>query len=164
MAETIALIVILILAALVLIVVEICTPTFGLLSIVAVGLIAWAVYLCYGLNRIAGIATTVAVILLLPVFIVAAVKIIPKTALGSKLALRREPVPPGGATPQADKLEALVGRETTTETLLRPSGMIRIDGRRITARAESGVIARGTRVKIISAKGNYVIVRKAEES
>ena len=135
-----------------------------MLSVVAVGLIAWAIYLCYGLNRVAGIATTVAVILLLPVFVVAAVKILPKTSLGGKLALRREPVNPGEATPGADQLEALVGQETTAETLLRPSGMIRVQGRRITAHAESGLIPKGTRVKIVGAAGNYVIVRKAEES
>ena len=164
MVETIILIVILILAALALIVVEICTPTFGLLSVVAVGLVAWAVYLCYGLNRVAGIATTVAVVLLLPVFIVLAVKILPKTPLGGKLALRREPVAPGEATPDADQLKSLVGRETTAETPLRPSGMIRIEGRRIAAHAESGLIPKGTPVKVIGAAGNHVIVRKAEDS
>ena len=154
--------VILILAA-VLIVVEICTPTFGTLMAVAIGLVAWAVYLCYTINPVLGIIAAGAAVIILPVYIYFAAKKIPNTALGRVLALHRDKAEPGQGVPEADTLEHLVGRVTTAESVLRPSGIIHIDDKRIVAQAEGGMIEKGTKVKIIRASGTDVIVRKITE-
>ena len=160
--ETILLIVVLIVAAMALIVAEICTPTFGLLAVLAVAGVGWALYLCYTIDPVVGIVATVVVVVLLPAFAIAAVKIIPKTPLGRRLALRREPTPPGQGTPEAEDLGRFVGRRTTAETILRPSGTVRVDGHRIVAQAESGMIEKGRTVKIIRAAGTHVVVREVE--
>jgi len=162
MTGTLLLIIVLLLAAMALIVVEICTPFFGLLGVAAVGCVCWAVYLAYTINGVFGLVMTVAGVVGLPVYIVAAVKVLPKTPLGDRLHLGREKVPVGEGTPEAEDLSRLVGRKTTAETVLRPSGAIRIDGRRIVAQAESGMIEKGAEVKIIRAAGNRVIVRSIE--
>ncbi len=161
MTGMIFLIVVLLLAAMALIVVELCTPTFGLLGVVALGCILWALWLCYGINQILGLVMTAVLIVGLPAYIIATVKILPKTPLGNRLHLRNRRAKPGQGTPEADKLASLVGRTTTTETTLRPSGTIRIDGQRIIAHAESGMIEKGQTVTILRAGGNFVIVRKA---
>jgi len=162
MAQTILLIIVLILAALALIVAEICTPMFGLLAALALGCAATAVYLCWTIHPWLGVFGIVAAAVGLPVFAVAAVKILPRTVLGRRLALKRDRAAPGEGTPEANELQKLIGRETTARTVLRPAGTVRIDGRRIIAQAESGMIEKGATVKIIRAEGNRVIVRKAD--
>jgi len=162
MLADILLIIVLVLAAMALIVTEICTPTFGLLGLVAIGALAWAVYICWTISEVLGIVAAIVAVVCTPIFIVIAVKIIPKTPLGRRLALRRARAVPGGGTPEAEDLQRLVGRETTAETLLRPSGTIRIDGRRLVAQSESGLIEKGAAVRIIQAAGTHVIVRKVE--
>jgi len=162
MTGTLLLIIVLLLAATLLIIVEICTPFFGLLGVAAVGCVCWAVYLAYTIDGVFGLVMTVAGVIGLPVYIVAAVKLLPKTGLGRRLHLGREKVPAGEGTPEAQDLSGLVGRKTTAETVLRPSGAIRIDGKRIVAQAESGMIEKGANVKIIRAAGNRVIVRAVE--
>jgi membrane-bound serine protease (ClpP class) len=56
----------------------------------------------------------------------------------------------------------LLGREGVAETLLRPSGAVRIDDRRIIASAESGLIEKGTAVKVVRVTGNDVVVRRID--
>ena len=162
LAETVLLIVALIVVAMILIVVEICTPTFGVLAVAAIAAVAGAVYLCYSLDPVAGVVAGVAAAFLMPAYAIAAVKILPKTSLGRKIGLRREAVAAGEGTPEAGDLGRFVGRVTTAETLLRPSGFVRIDGKRIVAEAETGLIEKGGQVKVIRAGGSSVIVRKVE--
>lgn len=58
-------------------------------------------------------------------------------------------------------LDALVGREGAADTDLRPAGFIRIEGRRLDAVAESGLIEAGTPVRIVSAAEAILRVRAA---
>lgn len=161
-AETVLLILALVVAAMLLIVVEICTPTFGLLGVLAIAAVGWAVYLCYTLNTVAGMAATIAAIILMPAYTVVAVKVLPKTVIGRKIGLRRRAVAAGEGTPEAEGLGRYVGRVIKAETLLRPSGFVRIDGKRVVAEAESGLIEKGQSVKVVRAGGASVTVRKVE--
>ena len=163
MGGTILLIVVLLLIAMILIVMEVCTPMFGLIGLLALGCVGWAVYLGYTINGFFGLVMTVASLVALPIYIVATVKILPKTSLGHLLHLGKTRTPPGEGTPEADMLSQLVGRTTTAETILRPSGMIRIDGNRIVAQAESGMIEKGENVEVIRATGMGVIVRQVKK-
>ena len=156
----IILIIVLVIAAMALIVAEICTPMFGLLGVVAVGCICWAVYICYTFNGIVGIIATIVAGLGLPAFLFVAAKVLPKTPLGGRLWLGRKKAAPGEGTPEAQELSQYVGREATTETVLRPSGTIRIDGKRVVAQAESAMIASGAKVKVLRATGMGVVVRE----
>ena len=55
--------------------------------------------------------------------------------------------------------EELLGQAGTAETDLRPSGKARIDGRKRDVLAESGLIERGTAVKVVKVEGSRVVVR-----
>ena len=159
---TILLIAVLVLIAMALVIVEICTPTIGVVASLALVALAWAIYLAWMANPLAGLVMLIAAMVVTPVYVVAAVKFLPRTRFGRRLYLTRDEAAPGEGTPESSELDALVGRETTAETTLRPSGTLRIDGRRIVAQAESGMIDRGSAVRIIRAAGNRVIVRKVE--
>ena len=162
MVQTILLIVILILFALAMIVFEIFTPTFGLLAVVAVGALTLSVYFAFSLSSTFGVILVCIEVLGMPVYVYWALKVIPNTKLGMRLALKRERSKPGEGTPEADGLAALVGAETTADTILRPSGTIHVNGRRIVAQAESDFIDKGAKVKVVRAAGTHVIVRLIE--
>jgi membrane-bound serine protease (ClpP class) len=164
MAGTILLIVALLIAALLLFAAEVCTPMFGLLAGAALACLAGMVYLFFRIDQTLGIAVIVLLIFALPAYLWAMVKYLPQTAIGRTLQLRVQKKKAGEGIPDAGAQESLVGRTAVTETILRPSGAIRVDGKRIIATAETGFIARGATVKIIKAAGTNVIVRAAHES
>ena len=163
MIGTLAMIVLLLLATMALIVIEIYTPFFGLLAAMSVASTGAAIYLAWNIHQLFGLVVGAACLIGLPIYIVAAVKYIPNTKMGRKLHLGKDLTPPGEATPEAESLSRLVGRQTTAETPLRPSGAISIDGRRIVAQAESGMIGKGEQVRVVRAEGNRVVVQRVPQ-
>lgn len=59
-------------------------------------------------------------------------------------------------------LESMVGRIGVTETDLRPVGRIRFDGALHDGQARSGFVAGGTRVEVVAADGNRLVVKPVE--
>ena len=163
MAGAIALIFVLILAAMILLMLEVLTPTFGVLGALALGGMGYAVYLAFTqLSPAVGWVLTIVLIVCLPFYLILLVKWLPHTPLGRRVFLRKVRAQEGEGTPEAEKLEALVGKTGTTETVLRPSGAVRIDKQRVIALAESGMIEKGRKVKVIEAAGTNVVVRDIE--
>ncbi len=160
MVETIFLIAVLLAVAMLLVVVEVCTPTFGVLGLVALCATIWAGYLFYTLSPVAGWISTAVLIVAAPIYVASMIKLMPRTALGRWLILKGVESPRGESTPEAGPLKSLVGVVVEAETVLRPSGTIRVDGRRIVAQAEGGMVRRGEKVKIVRTAGNYVVVRR----
>lgn len=158
----IALIVALVIAGLVLLMLEILTPSFGLLAASAVAALCGAVWVCYTVDSRLAVVVLVVLLVGVPCYLVFMVRWLPTTALGQHLFLRRARHSEGEGVPDADELAAIVGRTGTAETLLRPSGAIRVDGKRIIALSESGIITKGQPVKVVRAGGSNVIVRKAD--
>jgi len=159
---TISLIVALIVAGLVLLMLEILTPSFGLLAATAVAALCGGVWICYGYSPTLGTVVLVALIVGVPMYLAFMVRWLPNTALGQRLFLKRATHAEGEGVPDANELAQLVGKTGTAETLLRPSGAIRVDGKRFVALSESGIISRGQAVKVVRAGGANVIVRKAD--
>jgi membrane-bound ClpP family serine protease len=159
MVGEILLIVVLTAASALFLIAEICTPIFGLLTVLSIGCLVGAVAFCFHLSQVAGIVAVVAALIGYPIFVIVAVRVIPRTGLGRRLVLSRGQAPPGDATPEAQGLRSLLGHEGVAETLMRPGGAIRVDGRRVIASAESGVILKGTAVKVVRVEGNNVVVR-----
>ena len=160
---TILLILALLVGSLVLLAAEICTPTFGLLAVAGVGCLVGVVYLCFTITPVLGVVAIVALVFLIPLYLWAMIKYLPRTPLGRVLQLRALRKDRGEGTPDAAELEALLGRTAVAETTLRPSGAIRVDERRIIATAETGFIKEGATVKIIKAVGMNVVVREVKE-
>ncbi len=162
---TVLLIVALVEAALVLLALEVLTPSFGVLAAAAVAALVGAVWVAFRFSALLGTGLLVGVIVGVPAYLVMLVRVLPGSSLGRGLFLRKADVPAEGeGTPEVQDYAALVGREGVAETLLRPSGAVRIDGRRVIASAESGVIRKGARVRVIRAGGMNVVVREVEAS
>ena len=154
------LIVALIVAAMVLIVIEVLTPTFGILGAVATALLAVSVWQAFVLHAAFGWALLLAVVILVPVYVYVMIKWLPGSALGRKVFLQSAPDGSGEGAPESDRLQSLVGKAGVAETQLRPSGAARIDGQRIVALAESGIIRKGAAITVIKAEASNVIVRE----
>ena len=84
------------------------------------------------------------------------IKILPQTATGKKMFLHHTQEGQRAQTPLADDL---IGQRGITQTLLRPSGMAMIDGKRLDVMAESGMIAAGSIIRVVSVNGTQIVVR-----
>lgn len=105
-----------------------------------------------------------AALVLLPVELVVgvgmayvAIKYVPQTRAGKKLILGHTQE---GMRAQTQRGAELVGREGVAQTVLRPAGMAVVDGKRLDVKAESGMIAAGSAVRVVAVQDNNVIVRK----
>lgn len=161
--QTILTIAVLVFAGLLFIVLEVLTPTFGVLAALALGSLVAAVWFAFAGAQWLGITVLVVLAVGVPFYLAALVKYLPRSPLGRRFFLSRAPEAPADAVPEAETFKSLVGRQAVAETPLRPSGTIRIDGRRVIAAAETGMIERGTKVKVVATAANNVVVRKMDE-
>ena len=86
-----------------------------------------------------------------------AIKYVPQTAAGKKMILSHEQTAMRAGIEQPPEL---VGVQGVAQTLLRPSGMALLGGKRHDVVAESGMIERGSAIKVVAIEGSRIIVRK----
>lgn len=154
---------VLIVGGLGLILAEVCTPAFGVLALVAVGCFAWALYICFAAHPILGFVVLALLLAGLPFYLAFLLRLLPKTPLGKRLALKKLRADPGAGVPDADQHEDLIGAEGVATSVLRPSGTVTIGDRRLPATAETGFLSAGTPVRVVGSSGLNVIVRAIEE-
>jgi membrane-bound serine protease (ClpP class) len=121
------------------------------LMLVALGIC----YNVYGLNWTAAVLTTEAALGVGVGY--AAIKFFPRTKAGGKMILSEMQTDVRAATRHADEL---IGREGVAHTFLRPAGTAMVDGKRLDVVAESGMIERGSPVRIVAVQENRIVVRK----
>jgi membrane-bound ClpP family serine protease len=104
-----------------------------------------------------------AMVLLLPVVVGGAFYVWPSTPLG-KRAILEAPAPHEVASfvEQEEKYGRMVGQYGETLTMLNPAGIVRIDGHRVHCQSEGVILESGIRVRVISAKGNRLVVRRVD--
>ncbi len=161
MTGTILLIVALILMAMVLFLLEILTPSLGLLAIMGIGALVGAVWAAFTIATAFGWVLLVSLVPLTIVYLVVLRKWLPSSKLGQMVFLGKARQDTAGeGTPAAAGLEKLIGAKGTAATDLRPVGKVKIGTQRIEARAESTMIDAGADVRVVSATGTEVVVRE----
>lgn len=160
-----------------LVILELFVPSFGLLSVGAIICFAASVYGVYDPRRP---AAAIAMAILAPVVALSVLylglKYVPRTSWGRGLVLRPPEdqevqaaptvsetayLPPTGATAEA-QLAPLVGKEGIAHTELRPAGVAIIDGRRVDVVSDGTFIPQGARVRVVAVQGNRVVVRRVQ--
>jgi membrane-bound serine protease (ClpP class) len=159
----IALIILLTLVAMVLILFELLTPTFGPLAATGLAALVAAVWVGFTVSGTVGGVLIFTYALGVPLYVIVLIRHLPRTRAGRKLFLEQSPDATGAGTPDAAAYGLLVGKTGVAVTILRPSGAVRVEGQRIIAQAETGVIDAGTTVKVISTDGTTVIVRAVRQ-
>ncbi len=140
-----------------LIVVEILIPSFGLISIASLTCLGGGLYIfhSYGMS-IAGVITAAVVV---PVTLVIAYRIFPKSRTGKAVMLEAQVREPGQGVPDSDILKGLIGKKGVTISIMRPVGKCEIEGKKYECVAESGYVPKGTEVEVIEVDGSQVTVR-----
>ncbi|GAH71883.1 unnamed protein product [marine sediment metagenome] len=134
---------------------EIFIPSFGLISLIALGCMAGSAALAFQAGSGVGYLFIVLNALAIPIVVVIAFKLLPRSPL--VLSATFEDEKPRAPATESD--EELVGREGVAETDLRPAGKARIDGRRVDVLTDGEYVDSGTRVKVVRVEGARVLVR-----
>lgn len=152
-------------SALLVLALELFIPSGGLLSLLCLGLAVSGVVCFFRVSNGAGLASTGAVLVMGPLAAYFFLKIYPDTPMGRRLILGDPDGRPSGAgadDPSRDDAGgALVGAEGVAVTDMRPMGTVEIDGKRLEAAAELGLIHAGERVRVTAVEGVKVRVRAA---
>jgi len=97
-----------------------------------------------------------------PAMIVIGLKVFPKTFVGKKLILSFSQHQETGFTSYtSERYENLEGREGEAVTVLRPSGMVLIDGQKYSVVTMGELIEKGEKVRVVKVEGSRVVVRRA---
>jgi membrane-bound serine protease (ClpP class) len=140
------------------------------LFVPAAGLIGAAGIICMVVGTVLGyrsFGSTVGTLFLtgtlvgVPAMIVIGLKLFPKTFVGKRLILSFSQGQAEGFTSYtSERYENLLGREGEAVTMLRPSGMVLIDGKKHSVVTSGELIERGERVRVIKVEGSRVVVRR----
>ncbi len=143
----------LLLAGLFLAVLELFVPSGGVIGIVAFRQVSW----------MWGTISLLLVLVLTPVTVNFALRVMPNTPMGRQLILvNTEEEQAERALREQERLQqeqALVGARGVALTDLRPIGSAEIEGTRLEVMADGGPIESGSAVKVWSVHGNQVRVR-----
>ncbi|HKQ46973.1 MAG TPA: NfeD family protein [Phycisphaerae bacterium] len=147
---------------LVIVVVEVIVPSGGILGVAALGALVGSLVCAYQLSGWAVVALAAIELVCVPIVVVLAFKILPRTSLGRQLILSPPSSPnTGSAVPlpnAGDGFSALLGVEGKAATMLRPSGTAEFNGRRISVVTRGEMISLGSSVRVIEVEGNRIVV------
>lgn len=146
----------------VLTVLEIFIPSFGLLTLLALGAFAWATVVLFQMGTAVGWAGLAAAAIVIPSFWIVTYKLFPKTSVGRSMILKNATRQVNDINDELHRLKQLVGKSGTALGPLRPVGICEIDGQRISCSAEVGFVPKGADVEVIRVEGNLVTVRVKE--
>lgn len=139
--------------AVLLFVVDIFVPTFGVLSITSLGVAIAGVVCLFKVSVMWGVIGMLVVIVGGPALFFMGLNVMPNTPLGRKLVLtdsRGDEEEGPSQSREADTYTQLVGAEGVVLTDLRPVGVVRIGDQRFDALAETSLIRAGGKVRVVA--------------
>jgi membrane-bound serine protease (ClpP class) len=142
-------------------------PGFGVTGVLGIAAMGGSLYLLlrtteqlFSLNALFGtfwyLALAGGALLLFLLFL-------PYNPLWRKLSLR-EQSPKGESAPEASPYTGLLGKEGRAKTVLRPAGMVEIEGKVYDAMSRGEFIAAGEAVVVDEVRGNVLVVRRERRS
>jgi membrane-bound serine protease (ClpP class) len=147
-----------------LIVAEVFVPSGGLISVFAIGCLVGGIAIFFHYSVVAGWVGVGIAAVMIPVVLVIAYKMFPKTRFGKSVTLNPPKRQQGDAVPDTAQLKELLGAVGVALTPLRPVGMCDLSGRRVECVAESGYVDKGKKVKVIDVESTQLTVRIIDES
>lgn len=151
------------LAGLALLIVEVFLPSGGLIGILALSCLGLSVWKAFAYSWGMGLQFLLALVLLMPMALMLAAHLWPRTPLAKRIFLR--PPVPDEFEPShpVDRLDHLIGQFGRALTPLRPSGLVDFDGRRIDGLSEEGLIPTGALVRAVQVRSGQLVVRQAPD-
>ena len=148
----------------ILLVVEVFVPSFGLITICAMGAMAGGLAIFFNHSPVVGWIGVIVAVVMIPTVLVMAYKLFPKTRFGRNVSLTAPARAKGDAIPDTEQLEQMLGLLGRVITPLRPVGMCDFSGQRLECVAESGYVDKNRIVEIIKVEGTQLTVRVRERT
>jgi membrane-bound serine protease (ClpP class) len=144
------------------IILEVFVPSAGIIAIAGLGSIIASIVIVYQrLGNLIGSIYLTVVLVLVPVFIVLYFRFFPRSPVGRWLISQDRQEPEKGYSSfTAEKYVDLIGKEGTSLTILRPVGMVRIDGQKYSAVTGGEFIEKDKPIKVVKVEGSRVVVRQ----
>lgn len=142
------------------IIIEILTPTVGLLAGIGVVAIFYSLILAMGGDINAIYMMVISLVIAIIIFAII-IKKLPSSKLWKKIILTNTSSTEQGYVSSVDYSQYL-NKEGIVLTELRPSGSVEIDGVPVDVVSEGKFISKGEKVRVVKIEGMRIIVRKIE--
>jgi membrane-bound ClpP family serine protease len=160
MNDSLLLLIILQLVGVVVIIAEIILPSGGILSIVALSVFGYSLYIAFSeISKTVGFAFVAADLALIPVLVIVGLKLLARSPVTLRKTLSRE----NGVSSQSSELESYVGKQGNAVTDLRPAGIAIIYGNRVDVVTRGEYLEKNSAIIVTAVTGNQIIVRKKDE-
>jgi membrane-bound serine protease (ClpP class) len=160
MNDSLLLLLILQLVGVVVIVAEIILPSGGILSVVALSVFTYSLYIAFSdISKTVGFAFVAGDLVLIPVLVIVGLKLLARSPVTLRKTLSRKE----GVSSQSPDLARFIDMQGTAVTNLRPAGMAVIDGKRVDVVTRGEYIEKDARIMVTTVTGNQIIVRKKND-
>jgi membrane-bound serine protease (ClpP class) len=148
------------LVGVVVIIAEIILPSGGILSIAALGVFGYSLFIVFNeISMTIGFSFVAADLILIPVLVIVGLKLLAKSPATLRKTLSRKE----GVSSQSSELASYVGRQGTAVTDLRPAGIAVINGKRVDVVTRGEYLEKDSAIVVAAVTGNQIIVRKKDE-
>jgi membrane-bound ClpP family serine protease len=149
------------LVGVVVIIAEIILPSGGILSIVALGVFGYSLFIVFNeISMIIGFSLVAADLILIPVLVIVGLKLLARSPVTLRQTLSRKE----GVSSQSSELESYVGTQGNAVTDLRPAGIAVINGKRVDVVTRGEYLEKDSAIIVTTVTGNQIIVRKKDAS
>ncbi len=126
----------------------------GLIGAVGMVLIGTSIYFSFdGGWPILGAVLSALTVIAVPVVIIKGL---------SRLSLKTAQTKAGGFSSSEENIEGLLGKHGVTLSALRPTGMARIDDRKLSVVTRGEMLYAHTKIEVVEVEGNRVVVRAVQ--
>ena len=147
------------LVGVVVIIAEIILPSGGILSIVALGVFGYSLFIVFNeISMTIGFSFVAADLILIPVLVIVGLKLLARSPVTLRKTLSRKE----GVSSQSSELESYVGTQGNAVTDLRPAGIAVINGKRVDVVTRGEYLEKDSAIIVTAVTGNQIIVRKKE--
>ena len=141
------------------IIAEIILPSGGILSIVALGVFGYSLFIVFNdISKTIGFAFVVADLVIIPVLVIVGLKLMAKSPVTLRKKLSRK----DGVSSQSPELDGYIDMPGTTATDLRPAGIAVINGKRVDVVTRGEYVQKDSAIIVTAVTGNQIIVRKKD--
>ena len=140
---------------------EIIIPSGGILSLLAVGVFGYSLFVVFNdISTNAGLVFVIADAMLVPVLVIVGLKLLAKSPVTLRQTLSREE----GVSSQPSGLDSYIHMEGTAVTDLRPAGTAMINDKRVDVVTRGEYLEKGSKILVTAVTGNQIIVRLKDYS
>ena len=148
------------LVGVVVIIAEIILPSGGILSIVALAVFGYSLFIVFNeISMIVGFSFVAADLILIPVLVIVGLKLLARSPVTLRQTLSRKE----GVSSQSSELERYIGTRGNAVTDLRPAGIAVINGKRVDVVTRGEYLEKDSAIVVAAVTGNQIIVRKKDE-